>query len=162
MHDPIAYTYEADHHCPGCTEARFGRSEDGWIAGENEDGSYPVDGEGNPVGVVAPWDEWWEPSLDEPQTLVCGTCGGEIDEIVPDGWIAPFDEPEARDCAAEWHGGQASALYALSSTGTILADAASEVRECLDEVEYDDDRRHLERLAEWIEIHYHPASEQLL
>jgi len=155
MYDPIAYIYEADHHCPGCAEARFGRSEAGWI------GEDSVDGEGNPVGIVSPWDEWWQ-GTDEPETLVCGTCGGEIDEVVPDGWIAPFDEPEARECAADWHGGQSSALYALSSTGTILADAIIEVRECLDEVEYDDDRRQLERLAEWIEIHYQPASEQLL
>jgi hypothetical protein len=77
--DPIAYTYEADYHCPGCAYERFGADEDGWIAAHDE-----RDGEGNPVGVVAPWDEWWEPSEDGPQVLTCGTCGGEIDRLEGD------------------------------------------------------------------------------
>lgn len=72
MHDPIAYTYDADYHCEGCAERAFGRDEHGDITGE--------DSEGNPVGIVAPWDEWIEPSLSGRQTLVCGTCGGIIDE----------------------------------------------------------------------------------
>ena len=82
MHDPIAYTYEADHHCPGCAEARFGRTDDGFIAGENEDGSVATDTEGNPVGVIAPWDEW-EQGTGETETLACGTCHGVIEESVP-------------------------------------------------------------------------------
>lgn len=72
---PIAYTYEADYHCPSCTEARFGRDEWGWIGGDAEDD------EGNPVGAVAPWDEWWEPSETGPQSLVCGTCREVVLEL---------------------------------------------------------------------------------
>lgn len=50
--DPIAYTSEADIHCPACAIARFG-PEPGhaWV---RDDAS---DAEGNPVGAVAPWDE---------------------------------------------------------------------------------------------------------
>ena len=58
---PIAYTYEADTHCPACTEKRFGRSKRGFIAEES------FDNEGNPVGAVFPWDEW-------EGGLFCGTC----------------------------------------------------------------------------------------
>jgi hypothetical protein len=76
MHDPIAYKYEADYHCEACALAAFGRDEHGDITGE--------DGEGNPVGIVAPWDEWIEPSEDGPQTLACGTCGEVIEEYEGD------------------------------------------------------------------------------
>lgn len=71
--DPIAYTYEADYHCPACTEQRFGRSARGFIAEESHDN------EGNPVGAVFPWDEWCESSELGRQVLSCGTCHGEID-----------------------------------------------------------------------------------
>lgn len=80
LRDPIAYTYEADVHCPGCTIARFGRCPDGWVGCPTC--AHPSDGldsEGNPVGVVAPWDEWCEPSEHGRHVLVCGTCGDEID-----------------------------------------------------------------------------------
>jgi len=33
MREPIAYTYEADLHCPSCTEERFGRKK--WINLQN-------------------------------------------------------------------------------------------------------------------------------
>ena len=65
-HDPIAYTYEADVHCPACSEARFGRDGDGFIA------SQVVDREGNEPGAIAPWDE--TPS----EGLYCGDCHTEI------------------------------------------------------------------------------------
>lgn len=74
-YDPIAYIYEADVHCPSCAEARFGRSDRGFIAEGSEDF------EGNPVGIIAPWDEWHEPSITEAQTLNCGTCSYEIDSL---------------------------------------------------------------------------------
>lgn len=77
MSDPIAYTYEADHHCEACALARFGRDDHGDIIG--------TDSEGNPVGVVAPWDEWHEPSQEGLQVLSCGTCGREIDRTGEDG-----------------------------------------------------------------------------
>jgi hypothetical protein len=76
MYEPIAYTYEADVHCPSCAETRFGRDDDGWIA------SGVVDAEGNEPGAIAPWDEWQD-GTDEPQTLACGTCGCVIEEYDP-------------------------------------------------------------------------------
>jgi hypothetical protein len=83
-HDPIAYTYEADYHCPACTEERFGRGPDGrWIAEGCEDN------EDNPVGVVAPWDEWVQ-GTDECETLACGTCGEVINTAHMD--------PHSEDC----------------------------------------------------------------
>jgi hypothetical protein len=42
--EPVAYTYEADIHCPECTEKRFPKLEG-------------VDHEGNEVGAVFSWDE---------------------------------------------------------------------------------------------------------
>lgn len=76
MHDPIAYTYEADHHCETCAEARFGRDEHGEITG--------TDNEGNEVGAMAPWDEWYANEVYMGEilaTLVCGTCLGVIEEL---------------------------------------------------------------------------------
>lgn len=70
-HDPIAYTYEADHHCPACTEERFGRGANGFIASES------TDSEGNAVGAVFGWDEWLQ--LDGScETLNCGDCFAEL------------------------------------------------------------------------------------
>lgn len=69
---PIAYTYEADHHCPDCAEQRFGRSEAGFIAEE------ATDNEGNEVGAIFPWNEWWQDSS-ACETLFCSDCSGEID-----------------------------------------------------------------------------------
>ena len=74
MYEPIAYTYEADYHCPPCAFEAFGQDEHGSVP---EDA---VDSESNPIGAVAPWDEWWEPSIDDKQSLVCGTCGDILDE----------------------------------------------------------------------------------
>lgn len=66
-HDPIAYVYDADLHCPGCAEQRFGRDEHGFIAGKGA-----ADSEGNTPGVLAPWDET------DSHGEHCGTCGGQI------------------------------------------------------------------------------------
>ena len=69
---PIAYTYEAAHHCPDCTARRFGVDEAGFPP------ESARDGEGNPIGAVAPWDEWY--SIGEgTQVLACDTCGREIE-----------------------------------------------------------------------------------
>ena len=73
--DPIAYTYEADYHCPECAFERFGMDENGFVP---EDAT---DDEGNSVGAVSPWDEWWETQEDLPQYLVCGTCHVIISEL---------------------------------------------------------------------------------
>jgi hypothetical protein len=66
--DPIAYTYEADYHCPPCAKERFGEDELGFVPSGAEDD------EGNPIGAVASWDEWYDVSKDECEILVCGTC----------------------------------------------------------------------------------------
>ena len=72
---PIAYTYEADHHCERCAEQRFGRDEHGDITG--------TDAEGNEVGALFSTDEWYANELYEgaaKATLGCGTCGEVIEE----------------------------------------------------------------------------------
>lgn len=82
-HDPIAYTYEADHHCPDCTLERFG-AVNGFIAMQDADGISPcLDRHGNPVAVIAPWDEW-EQFNGESETLACGTCGAILDTYDPE------------------------------------------------------------------------------
>lgn len=91
MSDPIAYTYEADTHCPPCTEARFGRGFLGWIAYDDEAGPS-VDREGNPVGVIAPWDEWCDADSPDEQVLACGTCHGIIAKH-SHGEHEPEDDP---------------------------------------------------------------------
>lgn len=65
-HQPIAYTYEADHHCPECAEERFGRcKEHGQIA------CCVTDSEGNEPGAEFSWDE-------HTCGVTCGTCGETI------------------------------------------------------------------------------------
>lgn len=74
---PIAYTYDADTHCPECAVARFGREEAPGPNGPVLMGWPPesaTDSEGNGVGAIAPWDEWHEPNEPGRFTLVCGTC----------------------------------------------------------------------------------------
>lgn len=62
MRDPVAYTYNADVHCPGCAAA----------AGMDLDDDRCVDSEGNPVHAIFAWDET------PPEGLYCGDCRGEI------------------------------------------------------------------------------------
>lgn len=68
-HDPIAYTFDADIHCPNCTRERFGRCSHGFIACPDDahDPMTYTDSEGNTVGIIAPWDEIETP-------VSCGTC----------------------------------------------------------------------------------------
>lgn len=76
MYEPIAYTYDADTHCESCAEKAFGRNENGFIEGE--------DSEGNPVGAISPWDEWYANDVyegNEVAVLYCGTCGEVIEEL---------------------------------------------------------------------------------
>jgi hypothetical protein len=76
--DPIAYTYEADYHCPSCAFARFGEDEHGFVPEDAED--Y----EGNGVGALAPWEEWYSNDVyegNDSAILVCGTCSFVIKEI---------------------------------------------------------------------------------
>lgn len=64
--EPIGYVYMADLHCPACAFAQ-GMAGDG-----------AIDGEGNLVAPIAPWDEHgievdgqWFPDR-------CGDCGTEL------------------------------------------------------------------------------------
>ena len=72
-YDPIAYTYDADYHCPACAFDRFGRDDHGFVP-ETATDTY-----GELIGAVAPWDEWQDID-DGPQVLACGTCHEIIDE----------------------------------------------------------------------------------
>ncbi len=45
------------------------------------------------------------------------------------------DDGDHQQTAADWHGGQWSALYAYASTGTVLDGLDHEIWECLDHVE---------------------------
>jgi len=78
MLDPIAYTYDADYHCPDCTRARFGTDENHPWPPETAQ-----DSEGNPLGAVAPWDEWYDFGYIAVQVLSCSDCGRELDRYEP-------------------------------------------------------------------------------
>jgi hypothetical protein len=128
VHDPIAYTYEADTNCPACAEAAFGRDEFGDIGGSSEDG------EGNPVGVIAPWDEWIEPSIVGRQTLACGSCGTEIDTYYDsDETLADAEEKGLADgrAAGSWvtDGNTTQATYRWLLTG--IEDGNPEIMDSL-------------------------------
>lgn len=43
-----------------------------------------------------------------------------------------MDNKQAKNVAAEWNGGQTTALYALSATGTIVDGILEEIDGCLD------------------------------
>jgi hypothetical protein len=72
-HDPVAYTYEADMHCPECAEKRFGP------------GAHGFDHEGNEVGAVAPWER------EHVKGESCGTCHKRLGKLkakdLDDNWI---------------------------------------------------------------------------
>jgi hypothetical protein len=80
-HYPIAFTYEADVHCPACTFARFGREPDRVVPGR----TWPwppddaTDREGNPIGSIAPWDDWCNGKDEQLCRLACGDCREIID-----------------------------------------------------------------------------------
>ena len=69
---PIAYTYEADHHCYSCTMKRFGTTD------LDEDDVPVLDSEGNTIGAVWSWDEWFNIGSGD-QTLNCGDCFDILD-----------------------------------------------------------------------------------
>jgi hypothetical protein len=74
---PIAYTYEAAHHCPECAAKRFGVDEAGFVLEESRDS------EGNEVGAVSPWDEWQQFAGGR-EVLACDDCGAELDTYEPE------------------------------------------------------------------------------
>ena len=65
----VAYTYDADIHCPHCASDRFAGRLAAWESGETD--VAPTDSEGNPVNVVF--------SSDYDGTYHCGTCHDPID-----------------------------------------------------------------------------------
>lgn len=74
-HQPIAYTYDADTHCPPCAVARLGQE-----PGHSWPRDDARDAEGNPVSAIFPWDEWHEvEDARGTYTLVCGTCNAVLD-----------------------------------------------------------------------------------
>ena len=95
--EPVAYTYEADIHCPACTKKRFGETwrvsvffehplprppkftfyeaAEDYIRQHGGGGPYgpfiaedAEDNEGNPVGAVFAWETEGGPES-------CGSCG---------------------------------------------------------------------------------------
>ncbi len=124
MHDPIAYTYESDYHCSACAIARFGTGDTG-IGADRWPPETARDNEGNPIGAVAPWDEWWEPSEVSVQVLTCSDCQGELDR-----W-EPFDliEDEARKQGLE--DGTAAGSWVID--GNTSTDTAAAILRGLDD-----------------------------
>lgn len=62
------------------------------------------------------------------------------------------DAAEYRQIASEWHGGQASALYAYASSGTIVPGLCAEIRRDMRDVEdkpylFDQPHREMFRLG---------------
>jgi hypothetical protein len=66
MPDVIAYTYEADSHCPECARERFDDALDGPDARGDE---------GNPVGAIFSTDE-------HSDGLSCADCNGQLCEPI--------------------------------------------------------------------------------
>ena len=67
----IAYTYEADVHCPACTKERFpADSFSDYLPDEHDVGTQAVDREYNPIHPVF--------DIDEHGFTHCGTCGEEL------------------------------------------------------------------------------------
>lgn len=94
MSDPIAFTYDADTHCPACAIARFGQEPGHFWPPESA-----RDAEGNPVGAIAPWDDWCDEAEPGRHVLACGTCRGVIREHEAAG-PATF-EPDGANCDCE-------------------------------------------------------------
>lgn len=89
MSKPIAYTYDADVHCEDCAEQAFGLNDAGDIDG--------TDSEGNLIGVIAPWDEWYNIGEGD-QTLVCGDCGAFLADYEDDGTNRTNDAFDEEGC----------------------------------------------------------------
>lgn len=98
MTPPIAFTYEADVHCPAHTFERFGRATVHSFA-FNTDFTQPWppddarDREGNAVGAIASWDEWClacqdnEPDPSAGHGLYCADDG----ELIASCWLMKRD-----------------------------------------------------------------------
>lgn len=115
MHDPIAYTYEASHHCPACTFERFGKDEHGFPPEDAKDA------EGNGIGAIASWDEWQNVGTKGVQVLACDDCGAVLDT---------YHDPDCRSCEhnCPWRGNPLGAPYCQ-----VCADHAEHSEEDEDE-----------------------------
>lgn len=111
---PIAYSFDAAYHCPVCTGRRFGVNVDGWIPEES------TDYEGNPVGALAPWDEWQQFDGGT-ETLSCDTCGGVIDTYADED---ADDDYTVRELARELAARFTRRTRDDGSEYTVLTDAA--------------------------------------
>ena len=88
--DIMAYTYEADYHCPSCTRTRFHWTNKayGYDMGLLDSWGIPdsaTDREGNLIHPVFNTDEWqelsdWYVEENPTQRLICGDCFVTIDE----------------------------------------------------------------------------------
>lgn len=79
MHSPIAYTYDADTHCPDCAETRFGI-----CAAHSQTACCVADSEGNEPGAIFNWDTGDWDNRPARNVLACGTCHDTIEESDPD------------------------------------------------------------------------------
>lgn len=118
-HEPEAYTYEADIHCPTCAEAAHGRGPNGWIAEDADE-----------VRVLAYADEAIDPDHDYaqgPAIVGCGTCGVVLDANVSvDDYAARGGE--AVGAVDAWHAARYDALAdELEDTRAELEAARAEL-----------------------------------
>ena len=64
-----------------------------------------------------------------------------------------MSDARMRRIASWWHSGMWSALYAFSSTGTILSSLRAEIRTCIEESDIYTDRVELLDLLEYVIEH---------
>jgi hypothetical protein len=94
-----------------------------------------LDGFARKFGNDADGAAWTESEREDAELDDCAICGA----LISSGWLcldggdvvcdAHIVTPQmAQDIAADWHGGQTTALYALASSGAVLADAADATR----------------------------------
>lgn len=180
--DLIAYTYRADHWHPECVVAALwleGRASPAAFDMDPEDVLRQVAGaEGIDYGNEHSYD-----SGDFPKPVFADTGLSELHDDVCGGCLRPVVQPDecgcewcadtahgepvewnpttgllahhsARNIAAEWHGGQASALYALTSSGAIADGAEAEARRCANGLaETPRDQELLAALIEYVRAH---------
>jgi len=86
----------------------------------------------------------------------CSEPGCDSNDYEPESDEPPFAADDARRIAVDWHSGQASPLYAFSSSGHVSTDLAAEVRQCVAETKVhpahytDTDRRELRELLQYV------------
>lgn len=113
----LAYTYDADTHCTICARKRFGAGPDGEV--------YARDNEGNEARPVFSWDDL---EADYEDGMYCGTCHhciwlpADLQALTDPEIFTPA--PDQLQLCRDWHGGQSSMMYAVSSTGALTINLA--------------------------------------